>query len=173
MAPRLDALSILIVDDNQYMRALLATLLRAFGIERVPEAGDVNTALKELRTGSIDIVLTDLAMQPMDGIEFTKLLRRAGDSPAPFVPIVMITGHSDRPRVEAARDAGVSEFLVKPVTARALFDRLVAVIDAPRAFVRSSEFMGPDRRRRRTTGYQGPFRRTADRMGSAPAIELD
>jgi two-component system, chemotaxis family, chemotaxis protein CheY len=132
----------------------------------------VSQALSTLHTEQIDIVLTDLSMAPVDGLEFTKMLRCAPDSPAPFVPVVMITGHSDRARVMAARDAGVNEFLVKPITSRALFDRFVSLIDAPRAFVRSEDYMGPDRRRRRALGFQGPLRRSSDNIGSGGSVEI-
>ncbi len=74
----------------------------------------------------------------------------------------MLTGHAARARVEEARDAGVTEFVVKPVTARAVLDRINAVILRPRHFVRTSEYFGPDRRRRQDPAYQGPWRRSGD-----------
>jgi two-component system, chemotaxis family, chemotaxis protein CheY len=170
--PRLDALSVLVVDDNRYMCELIGTLLRTFGITRIYLCEDVKRALNTLRTEQIDIVLTDLSMNPVDGLEFTRMLRRDPDSPAPFVPVLMITGHSDRQKVTSARDAGVNEFLVKPLTARALFDRFVSLIDSPRAFIRAGDYMGPDRRRRRAPGFQGPHRRASDNPVSGSALEL-
>jgi two-component system chemotaxis response regulator CheY len=172
LTPRLDALSILVVDDNRYMCELIATLLRSFGMTKIYLAEDVNRALNTLRSEQIDIVLTDLSMSPVDGLEFTRSLRWDPDSPAPFVPVLMITGHSDRAKVMAARDAGVNEFLVKPLTARALFDRFVSLIDSPRAFVRSATYMGPDRRRRRALGFQGPLQRASDMTGAGGSLEL-
>ena len=86
-------------------------------------------------------------MKPMDGLEFTRRVRNDEHSPNPFVPIIMITGHTEKHRVEAARDAGVTEFLAKPITAHNLFARIAEIVERPRAFVRCDNYFGPDRRR--------------------------
>ena len=170
-APRLEALSILIVDDSKHMCELISTMLRAFGVVHTAACQDVNSALTHLRQHNVDIVITDFALPATNGVEFVHQLRWNSQSPAPFVPVLMVTGYSDRVRVESARDAGINEFLVKPVTPRALFDRLVALIDSPRAFVRSPTYMGPDRRRRRVLGFKGPYRRNTD--GNADSGDLE
>ncbi len=71
-----------------------------------------------MRDHPIDVVMTDLSMQPLDGIDFVRLLRNSPDSPNQIAPVIMITGHSTFARVNEARDAGVCEFLAKPLTAR-------------------------------------------------------
>jgi DNA-binding response OmpR family regulator len=71
----------------------------------------------------------------------------------------MLTGHSEKRRVVAARDAGVTEFLVKPLSARALYERIVNVVVNPRPFVRTKTYFGPDRRRNLNPSYVGPERR--------------
>ena len=159
---RLDSVKILLVDDNHHMRVLLAEILRAINVRYVFEAGNGAEALQVIRMQSIDIVMTDLAMQPLDGIDFVKLVRNSPDSPNPMVPVIMITGHSTLRRVAEARDVGVTEFLSKPVTARGVIDRITRVIDHPRPFVRSGDYFGPDRRRRADPGYTGPYRRADD-----------
>src|SRR5208283_5285252 len=126
----------LLVDDNHHMRVLLTEILRAIGVKQVFEAADGAEALQTLRHHPIDIVMTDLAMQPLDGIDFTRLVRNSPDSPNPMIPVVMVTGHSTMRRVNEARDVGVTEFLSKPVTARGVIERLNRVIDHPRPFVR-------------------------------------
>ena len=159
---RFDLIKILLVDDNHHMRMLLNEILRAIGVRHVFEASDGAEALQALRREPIDIVMTDLAMQPLDGIDFTRLVRNSPDSPNPMVPVVMITGHSTMRRVSEARDVGVTEFLSKPVTARGVIERITRVVDHPRSFVRSSDYFGPDRRRRDDPDYNGPYRRVAD-----------
>jgi len=101
-------------------------------------------------------------MKPIDGIAFTQEVRLSHKSPNPYVPIIMITGHTERHRVEAARDAGVTEFLAKPITAQNLFLRIAEIIERPRPFVRAGAYFGPDRRRRRDENYRGPWRRHED-----------
>jgi two-component system chemotaxis response regulator CheY len=160
---KLELLKMLLVDDNHHMRVLLTEILRAIGIRHVYEASDGAEALQMMRMQTIDIVMTDLAMQPLDGIDFVKLVRNSPDSPNPMVPVIMITGHSTLRRVAEARDVGVTEFLSKPVTARGVIERITRVIDHPRPFVRSGDYFGPDRRRHDDASYPGPYRRTGDR----------
>jgi CheY-like chemotaxis protein len=115
-----------------------------------------------MRGTNIDIVFTDLTMQPLDGIDFVRLLRNSPDSPNQMCPVIMITGHSTQKRVKEARDAGVTEFLAKPVTARGVIDRITRVVEHPRPFIRNEDYFGPDRRRRVDPSYSGPKRRSSD-----------
>jgi two-component system chemotaxis response regulator CheY len=159
---RYDLLKILLVDDNYHMRVLLAEMLKALGIRQIFEASDGTQALTMLRSQRVDIIMTDLSMQPLDGIDFVRLLRNSPDSPDQMCPVIMITGHSTLQRVQAARNAGVNEFLAKPLTARGVVERISQVIDHPRQYVRAPSYFGPDRRRRADPGFQGPWRREAD-----------
>lgn len=144
------------------MRVLLSEILRAIGINHIYEASDGAEGLAMMRSHPIDIVLTDLAMEPLDGIDFVRLLRNAPDSPNQLTPIIMITGHFTVARIREARDAGVNEFLAKPITARGVIERLHQIIDHARPFVRTDDYFGPDRRRRADPRYDGPLRRSAD-----------
>jgi len=159
---RYDLLKILLVDDNHYMRVLLAEILRAIGVQHIYEANDGAEALQMMRDRSVDVVMTDLSMQPLDGIDFVRLLRNSPDSPNQMAPVIMVTGHSTFARVNEARDAGVSEFMVKPLTARSVIERLHQAVEHPRPFFRSEDYFGPDRRRRNDPNYAGPRRRSTD-----------
>ena len=159
---RFDLLKILLVDDNQHMRMLLTEILRALGVRHIFEALDGAEALQVLRETQVDIIMTDLTMGPLDGIDFVNLLRNSPDSPAPFAPVIMITGHSTMRRVAEARDAGVNEFLAKPVTARGVIHRINLIIEHPRPFIRCADYFGPDRRRRAEPNFTGPYRRGGD-----------
>lgn len=162
MSAALSAMRVLLVDDNQHMRSIVAAVLAGVGVQQVRECWDGAEALDALRQWPADVAIVDFQMTPIDGVEFTRLVRNAGDSPNPFLPIIMLTGHAERSRVEEARDAGVTEFVVKPVTARAVLDRLNAVILRPRPFVRTADYFGPDRRRRQDPNWVGPWRRKDD-----------
>lgn len=159
---RFELLKILLVDDNHHMRVLLIEILRAIGVKHVFEAADGAEALQIMRVHQIDIVMTDLSMQPLDGIDFVRLLRNSPDSPNQMVPVIMITGHSTSRRVGEARDAGVNEFLSKPVTARGVIERIGEVVEHPRPYIRAADFFGPERRRRADPNYNGPWRRSSD-----------
>lgn len=168
---RFDLIKILLVDDNHHMRVLLTEILRAIGVKYVFEAGDGAEALQIMRTHQIDVVMTDLAMQPLDGIDFVRLLRNSPDSPNQMAPVIMITGHSTSRRVAGARDAGVNEFLAKPVTARGVIERIGEIVEHPRPYVRTSDYFGPERRRKADAHFPGPWRRSTDpaREGAEPA----
>ena len=154
---------VLVVDDNHYMRVIVSTMLRSMGITMIREASDGIDALEITRDWRPDVIIIDLIMEQLDGIEFTKLVRRGSDSPNPYVPIIMMTGHTDRRHVLEARDAGINEFIAKPLTARALIDRMRNVINNDRGWVKSNTYMGPDRRRKTLADYRGPFRRMSDK----------
>jgi CheY-like chemotaxis protein len=159
---RYDLLKILLVDDNHHMRVLLGEILKAVGVRHIFEASDGAQGLQMMRNHAVDIIMTDLSMQPLDGIDFVRLLRRSPDSPNQMCPVIMITGHSTMARVNEARNAGVNEFLAKPLTARGVVERISEVIDRPRPFVKTADYFGPERRRRPDPNYQGPFRREGD-----------
>lgn len=164
----LESLRVLLVDDNQHMRAIVTTVLAGVGVRSVRESRDGAEALDTLREWPADVAIVDFQMFPIDGVEFTRMVRNAPDSKNPYLPIVMMTGHSEKSRVVEARDAGVTEFIAKPLTAKSVLERLQAVIYRPRPFVRTATYFGPDRRRRDDPAYNGPWRRAAD-DGKAPA----
>ena len=149
----------LIVEDNPFMRIILKQLLRALGVLEMAEASDGALAFSAMKTFEPDIILVDWEMQPLDGLDFVKLVRTGDDSPNQYVPIVMVTGHSEQNKVTQARDAGINEMLIKPLSARTLFSRIRAVIERPRPFVEAKHYFGPDRRRKQDEYYSGQERR--------------
>lgn len=157
-----ESLRALIVEDDLYMRMLLRSLLLSLGVKDVSEAKNGGIALSILADRDFDFILSDLTMMPMDGIEFTRAVRQSGKVVNPFIPIIMVTSHTERQHVEAARDAGVTEFLAKPVTINNLTMRISEIVERPRQFVQTPNYFGPDRRRRNEENYTGPRRRSSD-----------
>lgn len=165
MGFKFDKLSMLAVEDTQPMLKLLVSVLDALGVKNVETAPNGEAAFRAFMQRNHDIILTDWAMEPMDGIQLTRMIRNNKASPNRLVPIILITGYSAWSRVEEARDAGVTEFLVKPFTAHDIARRVTHVINRPRDFIDTQDFFGPDRRRRRGEGenpYCGALRRTED-----------
>lgn len=155
----LTRLSVLIVEDNNHMRTLVRSILMALGIRNITEAEDGASALRLMKTIDADIVFCDWQMKPMDGIQFTKLVRKSENSPDIYIPIIMLTGHTEMTRVVTARDAGVNEFLAKPISAKNIYQRIKMILESPRQYIRTDEYFGPDRRRRDDPAYNGPERR--------------
>ena len=167
MAAHLEKLRFLIVDDNVHMINIVKALLRGFGAPHIFEAKDVTMAFQRLRHDAIDIVILDYLMGGEDGVAFLRRLRTDEASPSPFIPVIMLTAHSERSRVMAARDAGATEFCTKPITAAELIRKVGAVVDRPRPFIRCETYFGPDRRRFQDPNYSEPERR-----GAAPTAPV-
>ncbi len=167
MISPLSKLAFLVVDDNANMVTIIRTVLKNLGVMHIYEAKDVAEAFTLVRQYAIDVTILDYNLGFMDGVEFTKMVRTASDSPNPYLSIIMLTAHTEHYRVEMARDAGITEFCAKPITAIELYRKIVEVIEHPRPFVRTNDYFGPDRRRHEAgEGYKGPERRK-DRMAAA------
>ncbi len=147
-------------------------LLQGFGIREVIEAEDGASGLELFQSSSPDFIILDWSMPIFNGLELTRMLRNKETSIYPYVPIIMITGHSDKKRVIEARDAGVTEFVCKPLSAKALYQRIVLSVVSPRPFIRTKTFFGPDRRRVITPmAYGGEERRgNEDSIGQVTEV---
>lgn len=168
----LNDIHLLVVDDNAPMRQLIRALARAGGLYNTSEADSAPHAIEILRATPVDLVMVDWKMRPVDGLSFTRMIRWSSDSPNPYVPILMLTAHTEASRVAAARDAGVTGFLKKPISTRLLFDRIASALTDCRHFIRAESFCGPDRRHAQAPWYIGPFRRAGDN-GLPDTFDLD
>ncbi len=165
-------LRFLVIDDNAHMRRILRTLLHGFGAREVYEAEDGAAGLEAFTHNIPDIVITDWAMPIFDGLELTQMIRQPGANANPYVPIIMLTGHSEKKRVVAARDSGITEFLAKPISANALYQRILNVVVNPRSFIKTKNYFGPDRRRLVNPNYVGPERRKGGKAEIIPQQPL-
>lgn len=165
-------LRILVVDDNAHMRRIVRTLLHGYGSREVYEAEDGAAGLEMFTTHLPDIIIVDWAMPIFDGVELTRMIRRPDSGMNPYVPIIMLTGHSEKSRVIRARDAGVTEFLCKPISAKALHQRLLNCVLNPRPFIKTRDYFGPDRRRSTSNTYNGPERRSKNDAYVQDAAQL-
>ena len=144
----LERLTFLIIDDDPDELRLLEKLVTMLGVRRVKRAADGAEALEILRLIPVHMIICDLCMTPMDGLDFVRELRRLRLRQRSLVPVIMTTGHTETENIAAARDAGATEVLAKPFTPMQLYRRIVAITAAPRTFVSRGAFKGPDRRRR-------------------------
>ena len=143
------------------MRLLLAEVLRAIGVRQIMEAGDGGQAMALLREHQFDVILSDLAMPNADGLALMRELR-ASDSANRMTPVIVVSGRSTAQAVREARDAGANEFLTKPIAVRSVLERLHEVVQHGRPFLDTEAYIGPDRRRRMSTGLDGQYRRSDD-----------
>ncbi|MGH1378294.1 MAG: response regulator [Alphaproteobacteria bacterium] len=172
MTYNLQTTKVLLVEDNAPMLELIKGILQSFGIGTIITAMDGEEGFIKFCQYNPDLVITDWMMTPCDGIALSHKIRNERKSPNQYVPIILMTGFSEKRRVFKARDAGITEFLVKPFNTRDLYKRLHQIIERPRQFVKCEEFFGPDRRRKSNTNSQGLMRRNDDPKDS-DAIEIE
>jgi two-component system chemotaxis response regulator CheY len=139
-------LRVLVVDDNLYMRKLVRNLLVNVGIKDVHEASDGIVALEAIRTMGFDLVILDWEMPLLNGPEMVRIVRSPGVFPSSDIPIIMLSAHGERWRVVEAIRLGVNEFMVKPVSANGLLDRIVSILARPRPIVQLGDYYGPEPR---------------------------
>ena len=164
---RFDRVRVLVVDDNVHMRKLVITILQAFGVQQISEAENGERAWTVLRETNPDVLVLDWVMEGMSGLDLVQMIRTNPQAPNPFLPVIMLTGHTSLEHVRQARDAGVNEFIAKPVSVKTMMSRLVSVIEQPRPYVRTGVYFGPCRRRH-IEDFRGRERRT-EKPGQAAA----
>src|SRR5262245_52001610 len=143
----IQSISVLIVEDNQYMRKVIRNILVNIGVKNIHEAGDGIAGLEAIRMFAPDLVILDWEMPLLNGAELVRIVRSPGVFPVPDVPIIMLTGHVERWRVIEASRLGANEFLAKPGSRKALLDRIVAILTKPRPMVRLGDYYGPEPRK--------------------------
>ncbi len=164
---------VVVLDSNDHSRQFIVSLLQTIGLTDVDAFATAEESIASLETGGGgavaeegvvakakgQVLIVENARGGMDGPAFVRYLRQVVGGRLAYLPVIMIAARADRETVNRARNAGVNEFMAKPVSAGGLAARLQAVLDAPRPFVRTGDYFGPDRRRRQIT-FTGPDRRS-------------
>ena len=163
----LASITVLVVDDNQYMRKVVRNMLVSLGVKNILEAPDGTSGVDAIRMFAPDLVILDWEMPLLNGAEVVRIVRAPGVFPVPDVPIIMLTAHVERWRVMEATRLGVNEFLKKPVSGKALLDRMITILTRPRPMVRLGDYYGPEPRKLMAAMLQ-----TAS-PGIAPSVEVE
>jgi len=172
MSYNLRKLRVLIIDDNMPIRMLVRSLLLDLGFGAVDVAATAEDGWAVYFLHKPDLILLDWRMEgSMDGLQFTRRVRQELGSPRPRVPIIMMTGFANKQLVLDARDAGVTEILIKPFTVQTLIKHLTHIIENPRDFIVAPKFTGPDRRRRSAEVPEEKKKRTADKKAKADTVK--
>jgi two-component system chemotaxis response regulator CheY len=117
---------VLIVDDYKTMLRIIGNLLKQLGFSNVDEASDGSMALQKIREKSYSLIISDWNMEPMTGLQLLKEVRGAPESKS--LPFIMITAESKSENVVAAKQAGVSNYIVKPFNAETLKNKIASVL---------------------------------------------
>jgi two-component system chemotaxis response regulator CheY len=151
---------VLIVDDEFSVRKLIRMLLLSMGTSDVHDVPDGPSGLSAISALDPDVVILDWHLAGMDGPEFVRRLRAPDVCAFPNVPIIVLTGHGEHSRVVEAMRLGVREFLVKPVSGKALHERLASVLLNPRPMAKPGDEDTPARRLSRPAPATGASRRS-------------
>ncbi len=143
----LTQLSVLVVEKHSPMRSMFRGILRELGINKIFDAATPETGFEEFNHKGPDIILVDWS-PGFDGLGLLNKIRTDSNSDNPFAPVIMVTAHGEADRVIEARDAGMTEYLTKPISAKSLYYRIASIVASERPFIRVSDFFGPDRRRK-------------------------
>ena len=165
MHPTLRKIHILIIDDSSMMLELVSEMLKIVGFTNITVADSGEKGIEIIRRNSpaIDVIICDWKMHEISGLDVLHFVRDETQSPDMQMPFIMLTGKGEREDVEMARDLGVTEYLIKPFSAKGLFDRIKSIVDKPRQFVVANQYKGPDRRRRKIKPPpDGTFKREED-----------
>lgn len=142
-----ESVSVVVADADHKIAILIRKLLIAIGCRRVYIVHDGLDVIELMKEETIDIVITDWSMKSMGGIDLAIYLRQSLDSPNRTIPIIMLTAQNERHNIELARNSGITEYVIKPFSAKTLLERIYAVVEDPRGFIICKSFVGPDRRR--------------------------
>ncbi len=162
----LSKISVLIVEKQAPMRTLLRQVLREFGVKKIDDAPTPEGGYERFNETTPDLVLVDWAPD-FDGLKLVQRIRTDEESVFPQVPVIMVSAFNETNYIFEALDAGMTEYMTKPISAKLLYLRIVSVIENKRPFIRAGKFIGPDRRRRKGI-FGGPDRRdeTAGNTGT-------
>jgi two-component system chemotaxis response regulator CheY len=129
MGLALETIRALVVDDNDFMRATVVTMLRDFGISDIFEARDGNDALAQVERADPGLIICDIAMKPMDGLDFVEALRVHAWPRAKEIPVIFLTVHTEPAIIKRAVKLGVEAYVVKPVQKKQLEARVTTILE--------------------------------------------
>lgn len=117
-------LKILVVEDEIHTRTIIKTLLRQLGVRDIGEAANGRDGLVKVTDWRPHVVLCDIHMKPVNGLEFLQLLRKLEDTIIAQTPVIFLTADANRDNVLIAKENAANGYLVKPVSLQALKSRL-------------------------------------------------
>ncbi len=137
------ALSFLVADDTGVVRAMMEMTLLALGAGSVSMASDGEEAMQSLKENPVDIVISDLNMTPVSGLDFLRSLRAADDRALAGTPVVVVSGYGEDEVKEQVISAGGDAFMSKPVKPGGIEERIVAILEARRQGLASLPVAAP------------------------------
>ena len=130
-AGKISQTRVLIVEDQELIRQIVWKMLKDIGFISIVEVSDGTQALREIQATKPNLMICDIAMEPMDGIQLVEAPHAKGFKGAARIPTIFLTGHTERELVIKAKQLGADGFLVKPVSSRDLLARIRFALTRP------------------------------------------
>jgi two-component system chemotaxis response regulator CheY len=137
---RIRSLGILVVEDNANMRQIIRSLLQAIGVGQIDFATDGIEGLEAIQELNPDVLVLDWEIPLLAGAELVRMVRTPGTVPNADLPIIVLSAHGERRQVIEATRLGVDQYLIKPISVRAMHARLADIVTKPRPIVRHTDF---------------------------------
>jgi CheY-like chemotaxis protein len=164
----LTASTIMLIDPHPHGMTMLVNIFQGFDVRTPMKCVHPDAALAALKDMPVDLIVVEGELPGSSGYAFTKALRHSGFEPNRHAPVIIVTGHARMSTVVEARDCGANFVILKPLTPKALLDRITWIAKSPRKFVESGDYIGPDRRFQRL----GPPFGTRGRRSDDVSAEL-
>jgi two-component system, chemotaxis family, chemotaxis protein CheY len=153
-------ITILIVDPNEFARTFIRSICRNLHFGNILTTGTTSEAFDLMRANRVQIIVCDWSLEPLSATDFVKQLRSSQDIPDNAAPVIILTSAGSPEAIVAARDAGVDDYLTRPIVMRRLLNSFVSVLCMPRIYIKSQSYIGPCRRRKKAP-FNGTDRRSA------------
>ncbi len=141
----IENMKILVVEQNALFAEAISTLLRELGVRDILIATTIEDAYDIFKSEPLDLVFCDWS-PGLDALHFMHMVRNHQSDTNPFVPVIVLSAYSDLDQLKQAVNAGISDFLTKPLNPRKVYQRIKKAIESPTFFVRSGVYFGPCRR---------------------------
>lgn len=132
-------LTILVIDDSQFVRRLVQEMLKGFGVGKIFLAESAQEAFARLEATCPDLIICDWQMHPVDGLEILRKIRLQSSGGYPRIPFIMLTGHNGNDDVATAIGEGADSYIVKPFSSGTLMTHLLKVIQADKGHLDTRE----------------------------------
>ena len=169
----LSKLNVLLVDRNNYFRALISQVLRGFEIKHITPCNTGAAAQKYLASADFDLCLIEAELPDMSGADLVRFIRRLNTEPHRYVPVIVLSTYTQLRQVGAARDAGANLVLKKPISPKGLFDHIVWLARVRRPYVELDNYIGPDRKFHDIDPPDGRYKRAMDAADARTAKKVN
>jgi len=137
---------VMLVEPNPHAMDILSQIFAGFGVRNPYRCTNAEEAIAVAKKSELDLIVSEANLEGKDGYEFVRWLRRTDLDPNRFCAVILVSGHTPLSKVESARACGANYILSKPLTPKAIIDRIVWVSLQNRAFIECDTYVGPDRR---------------------------